>query len=268
MNRPILVACLGMIIGIIGGLYFDFSTTLIFFITLVSAMAFLRKKFKPITKILKHVKIIFKFNIIIIFIFSIFISFFYVRFRNTKELIAEIQSEAKTNKYTYSYKINIKGNYFILYLKQKKGAKEFEYGDVIKLKGELELPDEARNYGGFSQRNYYKAKGIYGIIYAEKAEKIGNRFSIGKLGSIIRTSIKDKLKKYLSEENTNLLSGILIGDKSELEDDMLENFRRSSLIHILCLSRRSCGIYYFMGTKNSREIPGEKENIYYHCLQF
>ncbi len=176
----------------------------------------------------------------------------------TKKLSGEIQSDANVNKYTYSYKIKIKGNSFILYLKTKKGAKEFEYGDVITFNGKFELPEETRNYGGFSQKNYYKSKGIHGILYAEDAKLVRKTFSIGKLGSIIRIAIKEKIKQNVSENNANLLLGILIGDKDNIEDETIEDFTKSSLIHILCVSRCSCRIYYIMDTKSFKHIPAEK----------
>lgn len=257
MNRPILIACIGSVIGIIGGLYLNTSTILFF----IFCISFFWVWLKYYSKRKNCFKDILKFNIIIVFAFSVLLSFFYLKIKNneyeniyeceTKELIGEIKSNANANKYTYSYEIRINDKNYIVYIKKKKGAKEFEYGDVIKLTGKIELPDDIRNFGGFSQKNYYKSKGIYGIIYAQEAIVEGKVYSIGRLGNILRKSIKDKLTANLSEENANLLLSLLIGEKSYLSDETLNNFRKSSLIHILCVSRSARRIYNFMDSKNS-----------------
>ena len=266
MNRPIVIATIGTILGIIWGLYFKTSTILFL---LVICTFVLIINFKPQYRISRYLKVIIKPNIMILFICSAIISLFYTSFRNNLyesiteeenyEAIGEIKSNAKANKYTYSYEININGKLYMIYIKSKNGAKEFEYGDIINITGSLELPEEARNYEGFSQRNYYKSKGIYGIIYAKTIKKINKRMSIGKIGSIIRESIKKNISKYLSENNANILQGILIGDKSKISDDILEQFKQSSLIHILCVSRSTCRIYFALATKITKRIWKKKE---------
>lgn len=278
MKRQVLVATIGAVLGILGGLYFSLSTILFFLMGFFLAFATMRAGFKPATKvaffkagkkILRYFRVVFKTDIIIIFIISMLISVFYVKIKNRdfekiipgerKGLVGKIQSDPKENEYTYSYKIRIDDKLYILYLKKKNGAKEFEYGDIIKLDGKLELPEEARNFGGFSQRDYYKSKGIYGIIYTENAQTIGSSFDIGKLASIIRMGIKRKTSNYISKENAGVLLGILIGDKSKLEENMIESFRRSSLIHILCVSRSTCRIYNYMGSKVFFKVWKKKE---------
>lgn len=249
MNRPVLVATLGMIIGILGGLYLRLSAVPLFVFMIFFIYFFFNKNW------LRYLKTFFSMQMIIILFCSAVLSFVYTRYKNneflsiipreTNELIGVIKSEVEEKKYTYCYTVQIKelqskrNIRFRLYVKKKKGAKAFEYGDVITLNGEIELPEEARNYGGFSQRDYYKSKGIYGIIYAEadSAKLISKgKFSIVKVGNNIRASFKETLRKYVSEKNANILLAILIGDKEEISGDTLEKFQTSSLIHILCVS--------------------------------
>ena len=46
-----------------------------------------------------------------------------------------------------------------------------------------------------------------------------------------------------SEENANLLLGILLGDVDNLSEITKENFRKSSLTHILSVSRYACELF-------------------------
>ena len=254
MNRPIAVATIGTIIGIIGGLYLKTSAILIF-LMFFCIIVFIIKKYNNFnSKFKRYFKVLMKRKIVIVLICSITVASFYTKYRNLKyEIIKEkdemnitgiIQSSYTQNKYSYSYKVRINAKLYILYVKPKKTAKEFEYGDIVKIVGDLKLPEGSRNYQGFSQKDYYKAKNIYGKIFADNIEKIGHRSSIGELANNIRSKIKNKIKNNLGETDSNILLGILIGDKNEIPDYQIEEFRDSSLIHILCVSRCTYWLFF------------------------
>ena len=257
MNRPILIATIGMIIGIIWGLYLNTSTILFFLIVLTCFFILFRKRVRFINKIYRYLKLVLKINVIITLFVSIFLSALYTEFKKMQYekindvesiiLTGEIKSSQKENKYSYSYKILIEDKLYILYTKTKNGAKEFEYGDIVKLLGKIEAPEDARNYCGFSQKEYYMSKGIYANVYASKIEKINHSFSLAEIGNNAKEKIKAKIQRYISNENASVLLAILIGEKDDIPDMQLEEFRESSLIHILCVSRCTYKFYSFMG---------------------
>lgn len=164
------------------------------------------------------------------------------------ECIVEIIDLKKEKNYENKYIIKIvemhkvltnkkyskfKNTKIILYTK-----KEFNYapGDIVFIKGNFEKAEKSRNYKGYNYRNYLKQEKIYGIINSDKAEKIDNikdRFYI--LGKI-KISIYNKLEKLYKNEYSEFLKGILFGDIENLEENIKENFRKSSISHILAIS--------------------------------
>ena len=132
-----------------------------------------------------------------------------------------------------------KGKKFYLYV-SKSEKEKFKYGDLIETNGEYIIPSKARNYKGFDYREYLKAKKIYGSIKADnnqvKIVKSNQLNPILMLSNNIRKYIVDKSKQLLSKETGSLLVGILIGDKSEISEDIIQDFKISNLSHMLSVS--------------------------------
>ncbi len=144
--------------------------------------------------------------------------------------------------YTNMYTIKIKsGSYnnkkFYLYTDKENKLK---YGDLIEINGEYGIPNEARNYKGFNYREYLKTKKTYGSIKVDKNQiKVieDNKLNlILILSNKIRNYIINKSNNLLPKETSSLLVGILIGDKTEISEDIIENFKISNLFHMLSVS--------------------------------
>lgn len=66
------------------------------------------------------------------------------------------------------------------------------------------------------------------------------------LSNKIRGSIISKSNELLTRETSRLLNGILLGDKSEIEEDIIEDFKESNLSHLLAVSGAHTG-YIILG---------------------
>lgn len=118
---------------------------------------------------------------------------------------ATILSEAKETEYYYSYDVKINNKKFIMYVK-KSYPQKLEYGMWITIEGTYSKPSEARNYKGFSYKNFLKSKGIFGTIKAEKIEILKeNKVNfVLKASNAIRNKIIKTAKEILSEEASSL----------------------------------------------------------------
>jgi len=146
--------------------------------------------------------------------------------------------------YTNMYEIKVKtGKYknkkFYLYVNKNQDI-NLKYGDLIKIKGDYRSPSVARNYKGVDYREYLKTKKIYGSIKVDS-----NNVKVleeNKLNIILTTSNKirnyiiDISNKLLPQKTSNLLVGILIGEKSGISEDLIQNFKTSNLSHMLSVS--------------------------------
>lgn len=144
----------------------------------------------------------------------------------------------------YNYKYTVKartGKYknkkFIVYI-NKKNKKLLEYGDLIKIKGEYSAPEVARNYKGFDYSQYLKTLNIYGTIKVEESKIINKNQLSPILISInnIKEKMIDNANRNMPKRTANLLLGILIGERDNIQEDIIESFRTANLSHILAVS--------------------------------
>ena len=213
------------------------------------------KKEKFNKNVIRYLKVLLQTKVIIVICISAIVSNLCVLFINSKynnfyqNIPDKITGEAiiigdKTEKgYSYAYTIKMKtGNYkdkrFILNV--KKDVNKLEYGDLIKVEGEYIAPSQSRNYKGFNYREYLKTKKIYGTIKIDSnnidvLEKEKLNFILIKSNNI-RNSIIEKANSLLPEKTNELLIGILLGDKSGISEEIIENFKISNLSHILSVS--------------------------------
>lgn len=253
INRPILVVTLGYLIGIIIGLYCKISIAFFMMIFIILYFAIENKAKRNIKR---YCNIFNMSKILIIFSISALIANTMVLIKNnlyeTKyqgieeaSFIATIVSEPKIKQYSIRYKIrvesinqntNFRNTYLYLNVKENSNLK---YGDKIKFIGNFIEPEVQRNYGGFNYKEYLKSIEIYGIVRTNHIEVIGKgrispiKILADKSSNYIKQIIYDNVK---NKDNSNLLLGILLGNDDELEDSIKENFRNSSLSHILAVS--------------------------------
>lgn len=251
MKRPILIITLGTIIGILGGLLGKIVPLLFFILFLV---VFILKKVKR-----KHHKNIFiesmrqwiKNNTILLLLGVAFFTSIGIRnyeinyekmylYFEPKEVVVTVINDGKETDYYFVYKVKWEENpsiCFLLYL-PKNMKTQIVYGNKIKVKGEYKAPEVARNAGGFHYRNYLKTKGIYGIFEAEQVQVL-EKNKIRKI-ELYTHSIKQKMiyfiNRLLSKGTRQMCLGILIGYDDYLQEEILENFRKSGLSHVIAVS--------------------------------
>lgn len=151
---------------------------------------------------------------------------------------AIIESSSAEKNYYNLYTIIKDKKKYILYV--KKEVQKFEIGDIVKINAQYNETSHQRNFNGFDYNIYLRSKNIRGIFQAEKINKIGESKSIKvqsiKFFSIIRENISKTYRKKLSKGNAALLIGLTVGDKTYIEDEVVEYFRNSSLSHVLAIS--------------------------------
>ena len=109
-------------------------------------------------------------------------------------------------------------------------------GDVIIINSEIEFAQSSRNYGGFNYRRYLYSKKIYGIIEIQNYKKIDVRKDIYYYLGNVRLKCFEILDDEYDTKERSFLKSILLGYKNDLEEDIKEDFRKSSLSHIIAIS--------------------------------
>ena len=277
MKRPILIAVIGYIIGIIVGLYFRFSIVplniLVIAILLIcrknkkkelklqrnnrtktklKKLSFKILSFSFIKRYFRYLKIFLNSKtILVIIIFSsisnsivIYQNKNYEKIYNTLselenlELTGIIISNKEEKHYYSKYKIQTryKGINLKFYISVNKNL-DLEYGDKINILGQYTRPEIQRNYKGFDYSEYLKQLKIYGTIKCKSVKIIekGKANILFQLSNKISNNIKQNVKKVMRKDSSVLI-GLILGDKSDLDKQMQEDFRNASLSHILAVS--------------------------------
>ena len=117
-----------------------------------------------------------------------------------------------------------------------KNVEKYRPGDIINVSTSIEFAQEARNYRGFNYRKYLQSQKIYGLIDAQNYKKVGVRKDIYYYLGNIRLKCFEILDELYDTKYSSFLKGVLYGYKNEINNNIKENFRDSSLSHIIAIS--------------------------------
>lgn len=265
MKRPLVTVAIGYIIGIIWGLYCNYSIALMYVIIISCCLIFKiifksDKKFKifSLKRYFRYIKIIINFKVIVLIIISSFISNLiaiklnnkyenlYSNVSNNTQIIGTIVSNVEEKEYKDIYKIkvvsvdgnnNYKDTYLLLSVKSNIKV-NIEYGDKVQITGEFQEPNAQRNYKGFDYKEYLKTQKIYGTIKASKIEVLEKDTAnfIITYSNKIFLKVKQNIEEVFPERESQLFLGIMLGYTKQLDEDIVESFRDSSISHILAVS--------------------------------
>jgi len=116
----------------------------------------------------------------------------------------------------------------------------FMYGDTVTLIGTLQRPKAFETDTGrsFDYPAYLAKDGIYYMMTRPKVDLIShNNGSIVKVWLFnFKKSFIGKIAEIVPEPYASLLSGLLLGGKQSLGKDLLDDFKRVGIIHIVVLS--------------------------------
>ncbi|MES2087731.1 MAG: ComEC/Rec2 family competence protein [Patescibacteria group bacterium] len=117
---------------------------------------------------------------------------------------------------------------------------QFQYGDAVEFSGQLEKPKNFADPSGkiFDYQNYLAKEGIYYQVNRPKITLIksdqGN-FVVSKLFDL-KHAFLNQISKLIPEPDASLLGGLVVGAKHALGQNLLDDFRRAGVIHIVVLS--------------------------------
>ena len=270
MNRPIFIILIGYIIGILWGLYLKISIVFFYIFLLILYYISNISKFKK-KKFFHYIKILIKFNVLLLIIISSLTSNIIIKFQTKKyqnlyhdgeELKIQVQiiDNKKEKQYYNRYKIKVLSSKYkntYLYMTTKKNL---EYGEILEIQGNFSEPSEARNYKGFNYKEYLKTLKIYGTIRVELVKKIDIHKGILYYTNKLHLKIKDNLEKTYNSNSMPIVLGVLLGDTSEIDEETREDFSQSSISHILAVSGLHVSYIIYLSEKSTQGIFGQRKS--------
>ncbi len=126
-------------------------------------------------------------------------------------------------------------------------SKSVSTGMRLTMSGKLRQLDAARNPGAFDEYNYYMARKIrYKLDAPVVKSRDGTKRSVGVMLSKLRERLSGVYDKLFPESEAAIIKSIILGDKSELDDDIVQLYQTAGIYHILCVSGLHIGILIFL----------------------
>jgi len=122
-----------------------------------------------------------------------------------------------------------------------------DYGQRIRVGGWLRRPSGPREPGGFSYRAHLARQGVFCVLHAGGpaslkllTSRAGSPLTAAALR--VRRALRGLFAGRLPEREAGLVSGMLLGSYSMVDDGLLEDFRRSGTLHLLAASGFNCAL--------------------------
>ena len=95
---------------------------------------------------------------------------------------------------------------------------------------------------GFDERGWLARRGIHVVVRGERARIVGRRGGIGGVADRLHAHVEETLARGTAGERRRLLAGIVLGEDSGVDRDLVDAFRASGLMHLLAVSGQNVGI--------------------------
>ncbi|MBR2704215.1 MAG: DNA internalization-related competence protein ComEC/Rec2 [Clostridia bacterium] len=135
-------------------------------------------------------------------------------------------------------KLNDRKLFFESKIKAYIKNKELKVGDKVSISGTAKKLTYTKNEGCFDYKKYMYSKEIYLNIEANevKSEKLTLKNYFIKFIDNIRSNIRLTCNRYLPEKNAGITLALVVGEKSELDEDISNIFSQAGLAHIIAIS--------------------------------
>ncbi|MFC3745396.1 ComEC/Rec2 family competence protein [Paenibacillus sp. GCM10012306] len=129
-------------------------------------------------------------------------------------------------------------------------AAAWKRGDLVKLTGVLEQPQEARNFGGFDYRAYLQTRDIYWLLKVTGAETVETAPpGSWRLSTVLRwndgarSALGAELDQLFQKLHAGYMKGLIIGMQDDLDPETFRQFSQLGLTHILAISGMHVAVY-------------------------
>lgn len=115
-----------------------------------------------------------------------------------------------------------------------------DYGDEVSLKGKLRKPGVIASEAGrdFDYASYLSKDDIYYTMSYAEIEVLSSGHGNGVQSFLLKLKKKftNKMEELLAEPESSLLAGLLVSGKQALPQNIIEEFKRAGVVHIVVLS--------------------------------
>jgi competence protein ComEC len=122
-------------------------------------------------------------------------------------------------------------------------------GRIVNLTGGFSTPLNRRNPGGFDYHDYLKRQLISGIIHINQDSLItftGDYAPISGSIYLLRKNIGQLIDKFHSAPTAAILRGLIIADRTEIDEEVVNGYINTGIAHILAVSGFNVAVIYLL----------------------
>lgn len=163
----------------------------------------------------------------------------YALSQNELDIVAEVQDINKKYDNAYQYTINIENINNEKYSDSKAicyTTYDLKSGDVIFFKSAIDIIPQKSNITDFDQYSYYKSYDIEYRTYIDDVKIIEHRTSINSVLKHIRDKFANIYDDNLPSKEASFVKAIVLGDKTDLDEELYDKMRSSGIAHIVAIS--------------------------------
>ena len=131
----------------------------------------------------------------------------------------------------------------------------FDYGDRVVISGPMRAPEP---FGGFDYPAYLASQGISGVMLTESAAVIGEDAGWREWPYSLRGRLSESINDALPYPQSALGQALLLGLRSGLPPEMVDDFRSTGTSHLLAISGLHVGVLVAMFLAASAWLFGRR----------
>lgn len=114
---------------------------------------------------------------------------------------------------------------------------QIHIGNQVEIKGEVSFWENARNPGNFDQKRYYQIQDVHGIVWAKEVRLLdSDRWELKNSLVEFRSKWKENLVDAMGEENGTAMGAMMLGEKSDMDQELKALYQANGIGHILAIS--------------------------------
>ncbi|KJS87228.1 MAG: hypothetical protein JM58_05030 [Peptococcaceae bacterium BICA1-8] len=119
----------------------------------------------------------------------------------------------------------------------------YRWGDRVEFQGKLEMPLPQVNPGGFSEREYWRQKGVgYKLSAIKVGQVLEKSKGLQRYTALAREEVYRLIKNSLPKEEAGMLIGLLLGDKKAIDADFYSTAQKMGIAHVFAVSGLHVGV--------------------------
>jgi len=129
--------------------------------------------------------------------------------------------------------------------------KSVDLSDVIEIIGDLVLPSEPSNPGDFDQRTYLRTQAVHALVRTNHVESVSvlqRERTLWDWLLYVRGRLRRRAEQliadHLKSETAPVAQAMLLGTRSQIDDETRRAFRESGMLHVLAISGMNVGLLW------------------------